>query len=229
MQQSKRQIKETNIVEAAERVFLRVGFKNAKMDDIAADAGITKVTLYSYFQSKENLYLAITYRGMQKLINLYYDTIDEFKNKSGLDATVALTELYMNFCEDNYLYSEALIEYFSMMRNTAQGSDTTKLTEAEKESIYYKKLQDIHNLPFKLTANEIKRGIDDGSIRTDADPMFCTLQGWTTIVGYAKVIAASGDNKSPFLNVHLPSLKEYNLKLARFLLENNVMLFSERK
>lgn len=226
MQLTKKQLKESNIIEAAEEVIGAVGFKNAKMDDIAAAAGITKVTLYSYFQSKENLYLAITYTGLQKLINEYYETIDIYKSRSGLDAAVALTETFMNFCERNYLYTEALLEYFAMMRTTSQGEDTTKLTEAEKESIYYKKLQDIHNLPFKLTANEIQRGIDDSSVKPDADPMFHTLQGWTTIVGYAKVIAASGENHSPFLNVDLKSLKAYNLKLARFLLENNVLHFS---
>lgn len=226
MQLTKKQLKESNIIEAAEEVIGTVGFKNAKMDDIAAAAGITKVTLYSYFQSKENLYLAITYTGLQKLINEYYETIDSYKSRTGLDTAVALTGTFMNFCESNYLYTEALLEYFAMMRTTSQGEDTTKLTEAEKESIYYKKLQDIHNLPFKLTAKEIQRGIEDGSVKPDADPMFHTLQGWTTIVGYAKVIAASGENQSPFLNVDLRSLKAFNLKLARFLLENNVMHYS---
>lgn len=226
MQLTKKQLKESNIIEAAEEVIGSVGLKNAKMDDIAAAAGITKVTLYSYFQSKENLYLAITYTALQKLINEYYETIDINRSRTGLDAAVALTETFMNFCEKNYLYTEALLEYFAMMRSTSQGEDTSRLTEAERESIYYKKLQDIHNLPFKLTAKEIQRGIDDGSIKPDADPMFHTLQGWTTIVGYAKVIAASGENQSPFLNVDLRSLKAYNVKLARFLLENNVLHFS---
>ena len=226
MQLTKKQIKESNIIDAAEAVIGKVGFKNAKMEDIAAEAGITKVTLYSYFQSKENLYLAITFTALQKLINEYYETIDEYKTKTGLDTAVALTETFMNFCEDNYLYTEALLDYFAIMRSTSQGEDTTRLTAAEKESIYYKKLQDIHNLPFKLTAKQIQRGINDGSVKPDADPMFHTLQGWTSIVGYAKVIAASGENQSPFLNVDLRSLKAFTLKLARFLLENNVMHYS---
>ncbi len=226
MQLTKKQLKESNIIAAAEAVIGKVGFKNAKMEDIAGEAGITKVTLYSYFQSKENLYLAITFTALQKLINEYYETIDRFKTKTGLDTAVALTETFMNFCEDNYLYTEALLDYFAIMRSTSQGEDTTRLTDAEKESIYYKKLQDIHNLPFKLTAKQIARGIEDGSVKPDADPMFHTLQGWTTIVGYAKVIAASGENQSPFLNVDLRSLKAFNLKLARFLLENNVMHYS---
>ena len=82
MKDSKRAIKEANIIEAAERVFAVVGFKNAKMEDIAAEAGITKVTLYSYFQSKENLYLAITYKSLQLLIDEFYRVIEKKQNFS---------------------------------------------------------------------------------------------------------------------------------------------------
>jgi len=223
MNLTKKQIKESNIIEAAEAVFGNKGFKNAKMEEIAAAAGITKVTLYSYFQSKENLYLAITYKALQKIIDQYYESMDKFKNKSGLESAVALTNTFMEFCENNFLYTEAMLEYFSMMRSTSQGVDTTKLTAAEKDSIYYKKLQDIHNLPFKLSASEISRGIQDGSVHKDADPMFMTLHGWTIMLGYAKVINASGENNSPFLNVNLSSMKAYNLKLAKYLLQNNTL------
>ncbi len=34
------------------------------MEDIALDAGITKVTLYSYFKSKDNLIMAVTYKAL---------------------------------------------------------------------------------------------------------------------------------------------------------------------
>ena len=75
MKEDKKIKKEQFIIESAERVFEKVGFKNAKMDDIAAAAGITKVTLYSYFQSKENLYLAITYNALSALNEVYLQTI----------------------------------------------------------------------------------------------------------------------------------------------------------
>lgn len=218
---SKKLVKEKKILLAAEKVFGRLGFKNAKMEDIAEEADITKVTLYSYYQSKENLYMAITYRAMQFLNEEYYDTLDIHKNNSGLDSVIALTKTFMEFCEDNYLYSEALLDYFAMVRSTSLGQDQTKLTDATKESIYYRKLQDIHNLPFKLTVKEMQRGIADGSIRPNADPWFHTLHGWATAVGYAKVIAASGDTATPLFNVSLKTLKDYNIKVARDLLKNS--------
>lgn len=223
MNESKRAQKEQNIVEAAERVFRNLGFKNAKMDDIAVEAGITKVTLYSYFQSKENLYLALTYRALQTLNDRYYDTLDRYKSKTGLESVVALADTFMTFCGENFLYSEMLLEYFALVRSTVSGQDQSRLTAATKESIYYLKLQDIQNLPLKLTIKEIQRGQEDGSILRIVDPILSTLQGWSFIVGYTKLLNANGSNKSPLFNVNLDDLKDFNLRLIYTLLSSTTV------
>ncbi|HRO08343.1 MAG TPA: TetR/AcrR family transcriptional regulator [Saprospiraceae bacterium] len=215
MKDSKRIIKEKTIIDASEAVFGEVGFKNAKMEDIARKAGITKVTLYSYFQSKENLYLALTYRAMQQLTDRYYEIMDRNKDKSGLEAVLAILEGFMTFCEQNFLYSEVMLDYFSLVRSTSDGSNEAKLTEAVKESIYYVKIQDIQNLPFKLTVKEIERGKRDGSIIIPIDSMLITLYGWSIVVGYVKVISASGKSATPLFHVRLSDLKELNLNIAR--------------
>jgi len=222
MLQTKRQIKESNILEAAERIFSKLGYKNAKMDDIAAEAGITKVTLYSYMHSKENLYMSITYKALQLLNDEYYLTIDKCKNLPGIECVLELTRTFMEFCESNYLYSEALLEYFSIIRSTSRGEDNTKLTEPMKESISYMKLQNIHNLPFKLTIQEIERGIADGSIHSSLDPGIQTIIGWASIIGYVKVISASGRNATPFLKIDPEIIKTHQIKSARMILENGV-------
>lgn len=222
MRESKKSQKESHIIDAAERIFSQLGFKNAKMEDIASEAGITKVTLYSYFQSKENLYMAITYRALNQLNDRYYKTLDENRNMTGLEATLALEETFMSFCENNFLYSEALLEYFALVRSTSIGTDNTKLTDAVKESIYYMKLQDIHNLPFKLTAKEIARGIEDGSVHPEIDPMFSTLQGWCMIIGYVKIVAASGQSTMPLFNVSLIEIKKSILLLAKSGLQKKI-------
>lgn len=222
MLQTKRQIKESNIIEAAERIFSKLGYKNAKMDDIAAEAGITKVTLYSYMHSKENLYMSITYKALRLLNDEYYLTIDKYKSEPGIESVLALTQTFMDFCESNYLYSEVLLEYFSIIRSTSRGEDNTKLTEALKDSISFMKLQDIHNLPFKLTIQEIERGIADGSIHPTLDPGLQTIIGWASIIGYVKVISASGQNTTPFLKMDPEIIKAHQLKSARLILENGV-------
>jgi AcrR family transcriptional regulator len=47
------------IVDAAERVFARSGFADAKVTDIAKEAGIATGTLYNYFDGKEAIFQSI--------------------------------------------------------------------------------------------------------------------------------------------------------------------------
>lgn len=44
------------LIDAALRVFSRVGFASAKIDDVAVEAGTSKGTVYLYFDSKEHLF-----------------------------------------------------------------------------------------------------------------------------------------------------------------------------
>ena len=108
MKLAKRNIKEQRIIDAAEEVFGMYGFRNTRMDDIAKIAGITKVTLYAYFQSKENLYMAITHRAFKLLTDKYYEAIDATKDQSGLESSMAITEAYIAFCEENVLYADCM-------------------------------------------------------------------------------------------------------------------------
>jgi len=129
MKEEKRLSKEEAIITAAEKVFSDVGYKNTKMQEVANIADITKVTLYSYFQSKENLYMALTYRGYQNLLNGYYQVIDKNKNNSGLQSSLSLLDKFMDFSAENFLYNEALLNYFTTVRS----GNEKKLTEAIKE------------------------------------------------------------------------------------------------
>jgi AcrR family transcriptional regulator len=52
-------VKRRQIIEGARSAFLEQGFDAASMNDIARTAGVSKGTLYVYFQNKEQLFQAI--------------------------------------------------------------------------------------------------------------------------------------------------------------------------
>ena len=54
--------KRRQIVEGARQIFLAHGFDAASMNDIAKAAGVSKGTLYVYFQNKEELFAAIVHQ-----------------------------------------------------------------------------------------------------------------------------------------------------------------------
>jgi AcrR family transcriptional regulator len=58
------------ILDAAEELFLRNGLDNTRMVDIAARAGITKVTLYRYFPNRDVIALEIQARMMDRIAAL---------------------------------------------------------------------------------------------------------------------------------------------------------------
>ncbi len=51
--------KRRQIMDGARTVFLRAGFDGASMNDVARAAGVSKGTLYAYFDSKDELFAAI--------------------------------------------------------------------------------------------------------------------------------------------------------------------------
>lgn len=54
------------LLEAAERVFVKMGYQGATLDSIAADAGFTKGAVYWHFKSKEALFLELLADGMNR-------------------------------------------------------------------------------------------------------------------------------------------------------------------
>ena len=56
----------SQIITAAEDVFTKKGFAEARMDDIAEETGLSKGTLYNYFKSKDDLIIAILDRIFQR-------------------------------------------------------------------------------------------------------------------------------------------------------------------
>jgi len=214
MDPAKRRAKEHRIIDAAIRIMADHGYQRSKMEEIAKEAGITKVTLYSYFDSKDALYFAVIYRAFQALAEVFYDAVDRHKSDSGLVSTKAIFESFFDFCERNFLFSEAMLDYFGTIRSMSLKAVSSEDKSAIANSSYFIRIQDIQNLPLKLTAQEIERGKKDGSIRKDADPMLHTIQGWTMVTGYIKLLSATGSNNSPVLNVNLQSLRELSLSLC---------------
>ncbi|MBV9801788.1 MAG: TetR/AcrR family transcriptional regulator [Solirubrobacterales bacterium] len=63
-----RERRERLILDVAGQVFAQAGYESAPMDEIAERAGVSKPMLYTYFGSKEGLYLAYIERAGGELL-----------------------------------------------------------------------------------------------------------------------------------------------------------------
>lgn len=91
--------REQQMLEVARRIFAREGFHGASMDEIAAEAGISKPMLYAYFESKEGLFLAAAERAANQLVEHFVEAAGgpaepEQRLWRGLQA-------FFSFVEDN--------------------------------------------------------------------------------------------------------------------------------
>ena len=80
-------LKEEQIIEVARELFHKFGFKKVSMDEIARESGVTKKTIYRYFDSKEAL--------------LEYFIQEEIQNmKAELDKLKDIYQSYISAFED---------------------------------------------------------------------------------------------------------------------------------
>lgn len=60
--------KHERIVSAATRLFGSRRFDEVRLEDVAAEAGVAKGTIYLHYKSKDELYLSLLYEGFSRLV-----------------------------------------------------------------------------------------------------------------------------------------------------------------
>ncbi|MBP0725211.1 TetR family transcriptional regulator [Bacillus sp. RG28] len=99
------------ILEAAERVFIRLGYEPATLKDIVEETGMSRGWIYLYFQTKEEIFLAL----MEKFDQGNFQAINELLQNSHKIWPVIetiFTEQKKDFPSITKSMAPALYEYF---------------------------------------------------------------------------------------------------------------------
>jgi AcrR family transcriptional regulator len=67
-EQAVRDAKRNLILDAARKVFAERGFHDTRLEDIAAEAGFSKASLYNYYSDKEAIFLSLATRELDRVI-----------------------------------------------------------------------------------------------------------------------------------------------------------------
>jgi TetR/AcrR family transcriptional regulator len=153
-----------DIINAARKLFADRDFDEVSMDEIAKDIGLGKSTLYLYFKNKEALYFAIELRGIQIWVEMVKEGVK--KGDTGLEKLI----LYRNATREfSKKYPYCLRMLYSPTSN--KQFDMNKLNSS-------KEFQEVRGL-FKelmfIGIDSIQKGINDGEIRPDVDPVEATV------------------------------------------------------
>ena len=92
----------SEILDAARKVIVNKNFTSATMDDIAAEAGITKPTIYQYFHTKDQLFVSIVEPLIETLatkLEAVRLDIEKGEYSSGLDILRDVFNVYYSTFE----------------------------------------------------------------------------------------------------------------------------------
>jgi AcrR family transcriptional regulator len=94
-----RQLRQEDILKAAEHVFAVKGFHKATIQDIAGEAEYAAGTIYLYFKDKEALYLALLENKIQHMLSSIQEKVDRMG--STRDKIMALVEEQLVYFTEN--------------------------------------------------------------------------------------------------------------------------------
>ncbi len=84
--------KRAKILSAAAELFATQPFHKVLLSDVAEAAAVGKGTLYIYFKSKEDLYLAVLYSGFSRLVDWLRERMDEDIHSPAEDLEMVIRE-----------------------------------------------------------------------------------------------------------------------------------------
>jgi len=99
------------IVEAARRVFVRDGFHGATLDAIAEEAGYTKGAVYSNFDGKDTLFLALLDTQLESRLAPFLDQIEAAESID--DGLRANARLMAETARREPLWAPLLVEFWT--------------------------------------------------------------------------------------------------------------------
>lgn len=141
--------KKTRILNAAAELFAEKPFHKVLLDHVARAAGVGKGTLYLYFKSKDELFLAVLLREFSALI----DSLEVYLHENGDDPEAQITGVIDRLIK--HLYDNAV--FFELLRGAI-----LKLPENDMWREKRSRLR-------KVMENVIRNGVEKG-VFADSNP-----------------------------------------------------------
>jgi AcrR family transcriptional regulator len=187
------------ILDAAQRVFVEKGLTTATVDDIVAAAELSKGTLYLYFESKEDIYIALMLRG----IRLLYSTFNEiiFGEASVVKILYRMEKAYVEFFNNQR-------HYFRML-DSAYRPNVHKEVSEEMRGAYTAESRKNWEQIIEL----FNRGVREKKIRDDINPIDMAIMIWSNATSLMTRIDREGEIWKKERNIDLSKTLEASFHL----------------
>jgi AcrR family transcriptional regulator len=193
------------ILDAAQSVFFSKGLFETTMDEIAEKAELSKGTLYLYYKSKEDLYLAVMMRGMRQLHSMFEHVIAE-----GASVPRTLQRMF-----------DAYVEYFHSHRNYFRMLYFYQTPQFHRQvSVEMKESCGVENRRiWELVVGVMKRGMDAGMLRSELNPIEIGITLWSS----ATALMMRVDSELELWREQMAVDLEKTLRLSNALLLDSIL------
>ena len=158
-----------SIVEAAARIFAERGARATTMDDVALAANVSKGTLYLYFSSKDELFVAMTHRPLDEVLRRFEQLVEE--DLDGMALLEQLVRVHASVVQAHA--TQMRVAFASFCGEFAPDPETPSLRD------YGQRVERL-----RLTyIGAIERGMADGTMRPDLVPDEVAVGLWAALFG----------------------------------------------
>jgi AcrR family transcriptional regulator len=191
------------ILEAAQHVLKQKGMEAATVNDVAKQAELGKGTLYLYFNSKEEILVALCSEALEELHDSFVKAAQ--KQKTGIEKVNALGYAYFDFYK-KYPLKFQLINYLN--HNT--GND---------DSVHLQSCLQSAQKTIGFMVHCLIQGMEDKSISKHIDPLQTALLLWSSSTGIIQTLSVHEENLKKDFGIKTKSFTEYYFNMINSMLK----------
>ncbi len=199
--------REESIVDGAEVVFFEKGYAKASISNICKTVNCSRTTLYSYFENKENLYLAVVNKSFKKFWKHFSHL--KLDGKNGLEQIIAFADGYVIFSSQfpkNYMM---ILEFYGLLKRANNKKLQSKTDTILFNCTFFEEVKRNAEKPIAYLVKTIKEGQQDGSINNHFSAGVLFLNLWAYLIGSSQLFSFSDETQSSSLfDVEVVSAEE---------------------
>lgn len=167
-----KEVKKDEIIHGMEKALHSKSYDRLTIDDVAKEAEYSKKTVYSYFNSKDEIYLELIIRKFDLLYGKLQSAIAD-SEKRGIEKIILMGRAYYEFSKKYSRYMQPIIDFEE--RKSTGNPETDQIIERFNEET---------GKSFLLLEEALNEGIEDKTVRDGTDVASTAIMLWASINGF---------------------------------------------
>ncbi len=175
------EIKKNEIIDGMGKALKTKNYESLTIEDVAREAEYSKKTIYSYFKSKDQIYLELLIKKFEVMNGVFENAVRN-SSTNGIDKLKVVGDAYYGFAKDYPEYVQAIINY-----------DTNSGLQDSNTSETLKKFNSVTEKSLLILVKTIEECIYEGVIKKEVDPVSTAIMLWSSMNGLIMLEIKKGD------------------------------------